>query len=850
MIQFRQITITFILVFLIGALFLFALPFLTTLMTLDPLVIIYQSILISLGATGAMTIFGYFKQSANNDHTMEFNKTKKWNKISSLKNQSTVLFILLSMLPIVFIGFFFIRQISLEFKNEVIREKQESIQWTQLELSSTLFAMQRSLLQSAQTSEAKEFFKYSTANTPSITAHELSQWKNKIYNATYMETKIFPIIQTDYLQVNGSLLFSIEHTTFPTKGTYTFTEINSKILKGALLLKESDILLNKEFIGTSPYLTEDNLLLHTATPVFSNGTMTGVIIQHSSVYSILSTISTISNEKYFTISDARQNYIFSYLESDDLRSELDKYQKWPQHYLANKSRSLNTEKDQYHIFHSHTQINLQDQNDVWLLSITTPKSEYLDKTYLYSKVLIAIIIGIGFLAFGISIMVANYWSNPILKLAAAAEQLRDGNYSIRIPVNRKDEIGLLGETFNQMAETVHTYTTKLETLVAERTIQYHEERDKAEALSVAKGKFLANVSQEIRTPMNGILGSSTLLLDSPLNEEDHSYIKMINDSSRSLLAIVNDIIDYSNIENEKLELETVPFNLTTIVDNVYSLLKPYADNKHIEFILTLPEIQPNILLGDPSRIKQILINLIANAIKFTNEGAVELSASYMQIDDYYTIEFHIRDTGIGIPEDKLDSIYFSFTQADFTTSDRYAGTGLGLTISKSLVELMGGSLNCESIEGKGSDFSVQIKLKEFEQAHTYREVAESSTSRDYQKHILVVEDNIINQKVLKSTLEKLGVSVEMAANGHQALSLLEDKNFDLIFMDVQMPIMDGITATKILRNDMGVTTPIVAVTAKVLKEDRNSCMNAGMNGFISKPVETSDLISELDRWFG
>lgn len=374
--------------------------------------------------------------------------------------------------------------------------------------------------------------------------------------------------------------------------------------------------------------------------------------------------------------------------------------------------------------------------------------------------------------------------------------------------------------------------------------ELEEAKLKAEASSKSKEVFLAHMSHEIRTPMNAIIGMAGLLAQSNLSSKQKVYLDAIRTSSNNLLNIINDILDFSKIEAGKLTLETVGFQPDTLIKNTIGAISHLAAGKSILINVQLDKNVPKFLLGDPLRINQILINLLSNAIKFTPEGRVTLSASYSENN---LLNLSVSDTGIGIDEEKLQSIFESFTQADNSISRKFGGTGLGLTITRQLTELMGGTITVDSKLGIGSTFSVSLPLSIG--SETDVPISSRKTTGNLQKlvglKILLVEDNTLNQFLATTVLEAKGLQVEIADNGSAAINKLKNHTFDLILMDIQMPIMGGLEATQIIRNELGITTPIIALTAKAIKGDEQIYLEAGMDGYLSKPFEPEQLVNTV-----
>jgi PAS domain S-box-containing protein len=449
----------------------------------------------------------------------------------------------------------------------------------------------------------------------------------------------------------------------------------------------------------------------------------------------------------------------------------------------------------------------------------------------------------------------------------------DGSlHSIRaLAVVQRDPAGtplhILGTNWDITAEKkIADELRKSNRMLEESTALSVRYAAEAQAASVAKSEFLANMSHEIRTPMNGVIGMTALLLDTDLTVEQRPYAEAALSSAESLLQLVNDILDFSKVEAKKLDLEAVEFDLQALLDTVMKTLGVSAQAKGIKLRLFTDADSSACFCGDPGRLRQILVNLIGNALKFTSSGEVSVRAAMMEKGAAdCKLRFSVLDTGIGIPKDKLGILFDKFSQVEASTTRRYGGSGLGLAISKQLVELMGGKIGVVSVEGEGSEFYFTIRLKAAQSLSSaiHRE-GKPDTGLVGQlappglpglradARVLLAEDNVINQRVAVGMLKKLGVRADIVANGAEALRALELNPYDLVFMDVRMPVMDGLEATRQIRNPQsGVLNhaiPVIAMTANAMVSDRQRCLEAGMLGFVAKPVSLDTLREALEQW--
>jgi len=397
----------------------------------------------------------------------------------------------------------------------------------------------------------------------------------------------------------------------------------------------------------------------------------------------------------------------------------------------------------------------------------------------------------------------------------------------------------------------------LETKIEERTRQLAIEKTRAEAASIAKSNFLATMSHEIRTPMNGVLGMAQVIASTELTKEQQLYVNTILDSGNSLLVVINDILDFSKIEAGKMELEHKPFNLKKITMDIVSLFKSKANEKNIQLSYHIEENCPIDLMGDSLRIKQIIQNLVSNAIKFTEQGTIKINISGSLINNNAaSLMVNISDTGIGIDQHSQEKLFSDFTQVDSSTTRKFGGTGLGLAICKQLISLMQGEIGVNSQVDQGATFWFTLNLKLNENIQTHEPENKPKLTNQLMPltgAILLVEDNMVNQLVAKAILEQFGLMPDIASDGLQAVEKVKNNTYDLILMDCQMPVLDGFDATRQIRqieldNSTQPHTHIIALTANAHDKNRERCLAVGMDNYLPKPIVKDDLYKLLAQY--
>jgi len=489
----------------------------------------------------------------------------------------------------------------------------------------------------------------------------------------------------------------------------------------------------------------------------------------------------------------------------------------------------------------------------WTLINFLPINTITTKTsQIRNIIFITLIVCLG-LAILTALLNSKQVLQPVKKITNLFKDIQAGtiDFNLRLEVGTEDEIGELVKWFNTFIESLADKKKTEEALI--------KAREEAIAANSAKSNFLANMSHEIRTPLNAIIGMTEQLIDTPLDIEQRSNALIVRDAGHLLLSLINDILDFSKIEAGKMILNPYVFNVNEVISNIAEILSAKSKEKMLP-IKTYVDPEIPLLYGDSDKLSQILLNLISNAIKFTEIGYIDVSANIKEVNiNTVTLLIKVTDLGIGISEEAQSKLFNPFIQGDSSTTRKYGGTGLGLSISKKLVEMFQGEIYLLSKLGEGSTFSFTAVFEKSQTSAKFKNDNNPYEKSDFDSNyeiaqdtaILLVEDNVINQKLALLQLKKLDLIIKLASNGQEAVDLVLKNHFSLILMDCQMPILDGFEATRKIRQIekvKGGHIPIIAMTANAMDGDKEKCLGAGMDDYISKPVKTSELQEKAKRW--
>ncbi len=784
---------------------------------------------------------------------------------SPLRNQYIAILMAIAILPTILMGVLLSRRAEVQFEKDARENGMNILQQVRGSIQMYIDKLPPEALMFARNEQILELIKSRYSENALIDESAMNDSKQRVQAifAAYAEShydvrqvRLLDKSGREWIRVNsldGTAQVVPEGQLQDKSQRYYFKEA-VKLGNGESYVSSMD--LNAE----NGVVQSDNPVLRIAAPVWLDGRVLAVIVINKSPLELIEHVDRIKPTGSLLLADLSSGSYFYHPDSFRRwgKQGANIYEDRPQLISAIDSGETRVESGTGSMFFTEIRLFPSSARKSWLLGLEFDRSVFSAKAEEFTGTITILTVGVGVIALFTAIAMASYLSRPVTTLAEAAHRLRQGDFSVRVSVRRSNELGDLELAFNQMAGELQEHTDHMESIVSERTQELLQANIAAEAASRAKSEFLANMSHEINTPMNGVIGMADLLMETGMTAEQREYMDMLKESADSLMVVINDILDLSKIEAGKFELSHSAFVLSDCIEESIKTGEVESRKKGLELTCDLESGLPVSVVGDAGVLKQIFDNLIGNAVKFTDNGGISVHVKlHERSREDVSLLFSVTDTGIGIPNDYQKMIFDVFTQADSSSTRKYGGNGLGLALCSHLVGMMNGKIWVESEEGKGSAFYFTAHFGLLSEAG--EKAAESEPAQEISQvnkqpslGILVAEDNLVNQRLTAGLLQKAGHRVTIASNGRAALDMIGKQAYDLVFMDVQMPDMDGYETTRVIRErekDTERHIPVIALTAHAMKGDRERCIEAGMDDYLSKPLKKRELFEVIVKYF-
>ncbi len=823
-------------------------------------------------------------------------KRSLWQKLLCLRNQYIVILVAFAVVPLFWLGFSVADRVEVALHKEATAAAQMSLQRDAQRLSSYAERLRREVLHIAQYPPVSGLLRCQDAGgtDPRDGSTEL-EWRTRLGTLFTTYASVHPEVERiRYLDVENRELVRVDINSKANQRAARNEqqkEVDREFVKITSALHDGLCSISSIDLDDGMEAREDphKLGLRAVTPVWFHERYRGVIEVVYSAQQVLAKFELPKNGWHFLAThDGTYHYCPAgrNLGVDHVERDSTMFRDWPglKDALGQGHDHVASVDGDTMLFVTRVAIDPDAPDHWWYLGMRWDVEELFIATKHLNEMIASVVLGVSVVAILAAVIMAAAWGRPVTRLATAAHRLADGHLGVRVPITRRDELGEMSRAFNAMAETIARNTETLQGQVDERTKKLQTQKDDlasinnalnesmqvAKAATKAKSNFLANMSHEIRTPMTAILGfAENLLEDADVSSMPRNRVDAINTIQRNcryLLNIINDILDLSKIEAGKMTVERVQLDASKLVQEVTALMRMRSGAKGLLFDVECEHAIPKTISSDPTRLKQILINMLGNAIKFTEEGGVRLIAKLVTDGKEPLMQFDVLDTGVGMTEEQVASLFQPFTQADASTTRKFGGTGLGLTISKQLAELLGGTVTVlETLAGKGTCFRITVATGPLDDVELVNNSMALGMSDDavrpkrqtvqaqLQKcRILLAEDGPDNQRLISHILKKAGAEVVVVDNGEIATDTAmtaKDQGcpFDAILMDMQMPVMDGYEATRILR-DKDYAGPIIALTANAMASDRQKCIDAGCDDYATKPVDRIQLVKTIQNY--